>query len=126
MNPNMKWVYGAFAVLALLLWITVSKATAVILGWTGLADMALVGSQFTVSTLVGLLTAGAAAYAVIRSPRALEIGGEVVAELKRVTWPERQETFAATIIVIVTVFIISLILGIFDLVWSRLTNFIYQ
>jgi preprotein translocase SecE subunit len=56
----------------------------------------------------------------------MEVSADVVAELKRVTWPERQETFAATIIVIVTVFIISVILGIFDMVWSRLTNFIYQ
>lgn len=126
MNPNLKWVYGAFAVLGLLIWISITKASAAIFGWVNVTDLAIIGSQFTLSTLIGMAATGGIAFYVLRNPKAMEVSADVVAELKRVTWPERQETFAATIIVIVTVFIISIILGIFDLVWSRLTNFIYQ
>ncbi len=126
MNPNLRWVYGALTGIGFLLLVTVTKASATIFGWINVNDRALLGSQFTISTLIGLVATGVSAYYVLSNKRAMEVSNEIVAELKRVTWPERQETFAATIIVIVTVFIISIILGIFDLVWSRLTNFIYQ
>ncbi|MEO6028661.1 MAG: preprotein translocase subunit SecE [Candidatus Binatia bacterium] len=39
---------------------------------------------------------------------------EVVSELRKVHWPTRQETVAATIVVIVVVFIVSLWLGLVD------------
>lgn len=126
MNPNVRWVYGVLVVLGLLLLVTVVRATSTILGWLNVADYAIIGSQFTVSTLVGLLSMGVAAYFVLRTPQLMEFSLEVVAELKRVSWPERQETFAATIVVIVTIFIASIILGFFDLIWAWLTDFIYN
>ncbi len=46
-------------------------------------------------------------------------------ELKKVTWPTRKETQAATIVVIVTVIIAAMILGAFDTVWSFFTDRIY-
>ncbi|MFA6032491.1 MAG: preprotein translocase subunit SecE [Myxococcota bacterium] len=126
MNPNLRYVYGALTALAILLWITIAKASAAVMGWVNLNDRPLLGSQFTVSTLIGMAVTGAALYLFLQNKRSTEVSLEVVTELKRVTWPDRQETVAATIVVIVTVFIISIILGVFDLVWSRLTNFIYQ
>jgi preprotein translocase SecE subunit len=126
MNPNIKWVYGGYAVLGLLLWVTVAKVFAAVFGWLNVGDRALIGSQFTLSTLIGLAATAGTVYYALRAPKVQEVSLDIVAELKRVTWPERQETFAATIIVIVTVFIMSVVLGIFDFAWKLLTDLIYQ
>jgi preprotein translocase SecE subunit len=60
-----------------------------------------------------------------RNERIYGLANEVATELKKVTWPTRKETQAATLVVIVTVVIAALILGLFDAVWSFLTNKIY-
>ncbi len=39
---------------------------------------------------------------------------EVKQELKKVTWPSRKDTLSATVIVLVTVFVIAVFLGIVD------------
>ena len=40
-------------------------------------------------------------------------------EMKKVTWPSRKETISSTMIVIVMVLIISMYLGVVDMVLSR-------
>jgi preprotein translocase subunit SecE len=47
-------------------------------------------------------------------PQSRQFLTEVVSELRKVHWPTRQETVAATIVVIVVVFIVSLWLGLVD------------
>ena len=47
-------------------------------------------------------------------------------ELAKVTWPTWSETRLSTIVVIVTTFIISLILGGFDYLWAALSSFVYD
>jgi preprotein translocase subunit SecE len=51
---------------------------------------------------------------------------EITLELKKVTWPTRKETSAATMVVIVTVIIAAIVLGIFDLIWSWATGLLYS
>lgn len=46
--------------------------------------------------------------------------GEVVSELKKVTWPSRQETARLTIMVIAISGAIGVVLGILDLLFNRL------
>jgi preprotein translocase subunit SecE len=60
-----------------------------------------------------------------RNDRIHTLANEVAAELKKVTWPTAKEVRAATIVVIVMAIISALILGLFDLVWSNLTELIY-
>jgi preprotein translocase subunit SecE len=45
---------------------------------------------------------------------------EVKVELKKVTWPSRQDTVASTGVVLVVVFIIGFYLGTIDVLLSRL------
>lgn len=45
---------------------------------------------------------------------------DVVVELKRVTWPSKKDTIAATWVVIITVVILSVFLGIVDIGLSQL------
>ncbi|HEY8344239.1 MAG TPA: preprotein translocase subunit SecE [Bacillota bacterium] len=45
----------------------------------------------------------------------------VIAELKKVSWPNRRETTTYTIVVIVTVLVLGLLIGIFDFILSFLS-----
>ena len=45
-------------------------------------------------------------------------------ELKKVTWPTPKQTMASTAVVIILVFILSVILGIFDFVLAKAVKFI--
>lgn len=57
-----------------------------------------------------------------RSKRVFASAEEVTEELKKVTWPTRKETYYATIVVIVTVLIATLILSTFDAIWAFLAG----
>ncbi|MFN2274318.1 MAG: preprotein translocase subunit SecE [Anaerolineales bacterium] len=49
---------------------------------------------------------------------------ESIAELKKVTWPTRQEAMQLTVIVLIVVTAMSALLGSLDFVFSRLIAFI--
>jgi preprotein translocase subunit SecE len=49
---------------------------------------------------------------------------EVRFELKRVTWPSRQETVAGTMVVLIIVFIAASFLGIVDIGLSKLMRLV--
>lgn len=46
--------------------------------------------------------------------------GEIVSELRRVTWPTRQETFRLSLMVIAVAGTIGVFLGLVDLAFARL------
>ncbi len=50
---------------------------------------------------------------------------DVRVELKRVSWPSRQDTIASTGVVVVVVLAISLYLGIIDILLSRMVSSIF-
>ncbi len=127
MGSNRRWVSLAFWVAGLLLWVLATKFFATIMAWFGLEgfDVQLLGEQFTLTTMIGLVIAlGTVVYS-LRHARLVELAGEVIAELKKVTWPNAQETRGATVVVIITVFIMAVFLGLFDLFWSNLMDFLY-
>ena len=68
------------------------------------------------------LTAGIALY---RNERVYTLATEVAGELRKVTWPTRKETQAATMVVVVTVIVAAIILGLFDGMWAWVTDQIY-
>ena len=51
---------------------------------------------------------------------------EIADELSKVTWPTRKETSSSTVIVIVTSIIAAAMLGVFDAVWSAVTDLVYK
>ncbi len=51
---------------------------------------------------------------------------EVKVELKKVTWPSRKQTMGSTVVVVVIVTIISMFLGLVDLVLSGLIRSVLQ
>ena len=81
-------------------------------------------SEIRVSLIAGV---GATLLAVFmyRSDRMYTLANEVAGELKKVTWPTAKEVRTATIVVIVMAIISAIILGVFDFVWSNLTELVY-
>jgi preprotein translocase subunit SecE len=78
--------------------------------------------SWTPCTFLGLgIAFGAAAYA-WTNQKARTVSNEIVAELRKVSWPSLQETKAATIAVIVASLIAAVLLGVFDVLWQFLTD----
>jgi len=113
-----KWTHVLFAVSAMVLAWILSKAGDWIWGYFGKPNQMLVGT-------VAVVIAGAVAWVCWRNQEIFELADEVTSELSKVTWPSREETFNSTVIVIITTIISSLILGVFDGLWSWLTHMIY-
>ncbi len=50
--------------------------------------------------------------------------GEIVGELRRVTWPTREETFRLSIMVVAVAVAMGIFLGLVDLVFARLMGIV--
>ena len=61
---------------------------------------------------------------VMRRALTLRYFGDIVSELRRVTWPTREETYRLTVMVIMVAATIGLFLGLVDMVFSRLIGII--
>ncbi len=81
-------------------------------------------SETTIALIAGVFTLFLA-FTLYRSDRIHGLANEVAAELKKVTWPPAKEVRAATMVVIVMALVSAAILGLFDMVWSNLTELIY-
>jgi preprotein translocase subunit SecE len=78
--------------------------------------------KITLAAALGALVIGVAMY---RNDRIYHLANEVASELKRVTWPTAKEVRASTATVIVMAVVSAVILGLFDFVWSNLTQVVY-
>jgi len=127
MGSNRRWVALAFLSFGMLFWVLTTKTVATLMDWFGVGefDFQLIGEKFTLTTMIGFLVAGATTLYCYRHPKLSMLSNEVVVELKKVTWPNAQETRGATVVVIITVFIMAVFLGVFDLFWSNLMDFLY-
>ncbi len=76
-------------------------------------------------SVVAAVVAGVAAIVLYRNDRVYDLANEVSSELKKVTWPTANEVRTATLTVIVMAIISALILGLFDLLWTNVTELVY-
>ena len=81
-------------------------------------------SEFKMSLVaaIGAVVVGITLY---RNDRVYHLANEVSSELKKVTWPTAKEVRAATMVVIIMAVTSAVILFLFDLVWSGLTDLVY-
>ena len=107
---------------ALLLAWVLDKALASSFAQFGVRNAAVLGDQFTLSTLIGVVVAAAAGAFGFTYKTSKTFVGEVIDEVSKVSWPEWSETKVNTVVVIVFSFISAGILGVFDAVFSYLTD----
>jgi len=116
-----RYVHLAFAVLGLFGAMVLSNL------------FALIGESFSFSypilgidilAVAGWVIAGVGAFLLWRDERVFGFAEEVVNELKKVTWPTYEETRSSTMVVLAIVAVFAVGLGIFDFIWSGLTNYL--
>jgi preprotein translocase subunit SecE len=123
---TLRIVYFAYLVLGIVVAAAVGKLFSLVFSAIGVTDLPLIGQQLKLSSAVGIAVAVVAGLVAVNNAKAHEFCVDVVHELRRVTWPSRDETQRSTVIVIVTTLIISGMLGVFDYVWAQLTGLIYS
>jgi len=79
-------------------------------------------SRISLLAAVGAVVAGVVLY---RNDRVYHLANEVSGELKKVTWPSGKEVRTATLVVVIMAIVSAVILGVFDFVWSNLTELVY-
>ncbi len=110
---------------AILAWVLM-KTLGLILGSFGPgADRILFGG-INVSTVVGLsLGVGVALYC-WRNDKIYTTANEVVVELSKVTWPDREDTKRSTWVVIAFAVFLSLALSLFDLMGRAVIDLVFR
>lgn len=114
----------AYVLAALAVGVFLEKVIALGMGYARVNDFEIAGG-WTLSTVLGFALAAVLAIVIWRIPKTQTVSLEIALELQRVTWPSLRETRAATVAVIVASFVAAAILGVFDLVWSWLSQKIY-
>ena len=82
----------------------------------------------TLLRVLGLLAVGGVAAAIALQTdvgrRLWQFSGDARNEVRKVVWPTRQETMQTTLVVIVMVFILGIILWLFDMVLMNILRFL--
>jgi len=110
---------------AIVIGIFLERVLAIAFSYARWSDFAVFGDDWTLTTVLGYAVAAAVAAAAWRTPRIRAVSLQVAQELERVTWPSWRETRASTVAVIVFTFVAAALLGVFDLVWARLSSLVY-
>jgi preprotein translocase SecE subunit len=118
---NQKYILMAFLAAAVLVGMSVRGLMIPLLASLEVADP-LFGGAITGTTLAGLAF-GAITFAVLnRHESALRFTDETITELRKVAWPDREETIRSSTIVVGTTLFIAVALASYDFVWAKLTS----
>lgn len=115
-----------YFVATLLVAVLYSKIIAAGFSWFALKDPAVLGRDFTMSTIYALVLTIITLWSVLRSPVYRSFVSEVSQELVKVSWPTFDESKLQTYITIVVTGIIAVILFGFDTFFSGLTDFLLK
>lgn len=122
MGSRNTFVALFFIATALLLTLVLDKTLEGLFAVLEVANSPLLGDRFTLTTALGLVVAAGIGLFVWSTPKTKAFIGESIDELSKVSWPEWAETKMNTVVVIVFSFVAAAILGVFDFVFSELTQ----
>ena len=99
-------------------------------GWlrSELLDIPGVGLSITPALLISIAVFVAACFGVfllLNRPSTTDLLIDTELEMKKVSWPTRQEAWNSTVVVIVTVLIFTIILFTFDVVLSKILTLVF-
>lgn len=96
--------------------------------WTSLnlAITAVPPPSNFIEVIVGGTSAAVLGVYLWRHPKVNSLVMEIVVELSKVSWPNRKELSASTVVVIVLSIVAAIILGLFDFFWAWVTDLIYH
>ncbi len=88
------------------------------------ASRAKVTVFFSTMLTVTLIAGCWFGYRVVNWPRFADFLIAVEAEMKKVTWPGKDELIRASIVVMFTIFFLAMALFMFDVIWQQFFSFI--
>ena len=119
-----SYVVVGIVVLAAIAGLALSHLFSWIFVQVGIDDYPLLSREVSLTVLAGYgLAIGAAVFCFAHKPTH-QVIQEIADELDKVSWPTREETGNATVVVLATVVICAVYLGLFDAVWLWLTNLV--
>lgn len=120
---NQRYVMLSFIAAALLVGFTVQAASVSAFAQFAWPDRRLLGILSTTSAIA--LGAGLATFVgLIRNRKAVAFTDEVVGELRKVTWPTREETVRASTTVVLTTLFVAGLLAAYDFIWKNLADLV--
>ncbi len=123
MQSKERFVVISILVLGIIVAMTLARGFEWICVAAGINDPYIFGMrQLPLTALIAYLVSLGAVVFCLKNQNIRTLSNEVVDELSKVTWPTREETGQATIVVVVTVLICAAFLGLFDSVWLWLTD----
>lgn len=114
-----QWVIFAFSVSALISFWVLKNLIVVI--WDRFAE-----PDTTIATLAAAALALGGAIVLYRKPNVHGFANDVAVEYSQVQWPTREEAWSHTAVVIVVSIVAAVVLAVYDLGWSTLTDLLYK
>lgn len=121
MKTNQRYILFAFLILAVAVGFSARGLTGPIMAAFEVSDPRLLG-VIDGSSLIGVGSGVATFMIFLRSASSVHFTDEVISELRKVTWPDREDTIRSTIIVVSTSLFFALMLASFDWLWGSLTS----
>lgn len=118
---NQRYIVFTFLALAVCVGFALRGVVGPTMAAYEIADPRLLG-MMEASSVSGVVAAAVTFFVLLRNVPALVFTDEVITELRKVSWPGREEAVRSASIVIGTTIFIALALGLFDVVWARLTS----
>jgi len=119
-----SYVIAGILALTVILAVTMSHMTGWVFSNFGWDDFPVLSREVPISKVIGALVAIClGAFALLHKPT-VALSNEIAEELSKVSWPSREETGHATVVVLATVALCAAYLGLFDAVWLWLTNLV--
>jgi len=118
---NRKYIVMAFLAVAALIGLAARGLTIPMFALLEVGDPQIFGT-LEGTTLLGL-SMGVVSFLVLnRHPAAYGFADEVVTELRKVTWPDKDETVRSTSVVVGFAISMAVAITLYDFVWGRLTS----
>ena len=121
MKSNQKYIVTIMFVVSVLVAVSVQGLMIPVLAKNEIGDPLILGG-FRGSTLAVFILGIGVFFALNRHPLIVNFSNNVVTELRRVFWPDKEETVRFTTIVIGVTLFIAFMLGLYDFVWGEVTE----
>ncbi|MEM7495256.1 MAG: preprotein translocase subunit SecE [Myxococcota bacterium] len=123
MKARSSWLVAFFGMTGLVSALVLHLALTSVFRWLGVSNTPVLGPNFTLSHAVGAASALGIVvfFGLVHKPSRLFIEESFV-ELDKVAWPTWPQTKSATWTVIATSVLASLVLGVFDALFAKLTS----
>ena len=118
---NQRYITLTFLCAALLIGVTMRSAVVEGIAIAGWADPLFL-NLIQLSVIVAIVTGIVSFFIMLRNKPAVSFVDEVVVEMRKIFWPDREETVNSTTVVIIACFAITASLAAFDFIWAKVTG----